>query len=84
MKKVLFVILLLLMASTSYAKEETNAVMSKSCDEAKVRELAGEALIKIVPQEWAGGLKGFNITLDTSKLTFADLTKKMMEAGCFQ
>ncbi|HLD44049.1 MAG TPA: hypothetical protein VJC18_01335, partial [bacterium] len=52
-------------------------------DEVKMKELAGPALVKLEPKEWAGGLKGFNITIDTDKLTMADLTKKMLDAGCF-
>ncbi|MBU0505390.1 MAG: hypothetical protein ABII18_06285 [bacterium] len=65
------------------AEQQTNAVMSKSCDEAKIREIAGDAIIKIEAKQWTAELRGFNITLDLNKLSFADLTKKMLDAGCF-
>jgi hypothetical protein len=48
------------------AEQQTNAVMSKSCDEAKLRKIAGDAIIKIEAKQWT-----------------ADLTKKMLDAGCF-
>jgi len=84
MKKIFLIIVILFLASTTYvlAKPETSAVMSNKCDEAKIKQIAGDALIKIDPQDW-GDVKGFLVTLETDKMTFADLTKKMQEAGCF-
>lgn len=83
MKKVMIMFsLLLAVASASYAKEESSALMSKNCDEAKIKELAGNALIKITSQDWGNGLKGFTVTLDSDKMTMKDLTDKMHAAGC--
>lgn len=64
-------------------QHQTSAVLSPKCDEKKVRELAGDALISIVKGDFGNSLIGFNITLDTAKMDFAALTKKMLDAGCF-
>ncbi len=83
MKKIMMMCLVLLVVtSVSFAKEETSALMSKNCDEAKIKELAGAALIKITAQDWGDGLKGFTVTLDNDKMTIKDLTDKMHAAGC--
>lgn len=62
---------------------KTSNLLSPNCDEEKIKGLAGNALKKIGPAKWNGEAKGFEITLDTSTLTFAQLTQKMQEAGCF-
>lgn len=84
MKKMICLSVLLVLAIVTYvfAKPETNAVMSNKCDEAKIRQITGEALIKIEPQDW-NGVKGFIITLETDKMTFAELAQKMQAAGCY-
>jgi len=65
-----------------FAGNESASVMSKKCDKAKIEEFCGDALVKIVgPQDW-GGIKGFIVTLDTAKMTFKQLTDKMVAAGC--
>lgn len=63
---------------------KTSAVASPNCDEAMIKKLAGDGLVRIVAQHWGGNLKGFNITLDTQKLTFSKLTKKMLDKQCFK
>jgi hypothetical protein len=57
--------------------------LSPKCDEKKVRELAGDALVSIIKGDFGNNLVGFNVTLDTAKMDFAVLTKKMLDAGCF-
>lgn len=83
LQMMLVLVLSLMGARLAVAAPETSAVSSPKCDEEKVRKLCGDALVKIEKAEWAGDMKGFNITLDTSKMTFGDLTKKMLDAGCF-
>jgi hypothetical protein len=86
---------LLMLANTSFAEDvvaekacdtcKTSAVMSNNCAPEKLKELAGEGFVKVndKPNNPDGKFKSYNITLDTTKTTFADLTKKMMEAKCF-
>lgn len=70
--------------STSKSPQhQTSAVLSPKCDEKKVRELAGDALVSIIKGDFGNNLVGFNVTLDTAKMDFAVLTKKMLDAGCF-
>lgn len=63
-------------------QHRTSAVMSPKCDEAKIRELAGDALIDIKKGDF-DTLIGFVVTLDVAKLDFAGLSHKMLDAGCF-
>lgn len=84
--KIKFILLSLIFvfsfAMSVQAKQESASVMSKNCDQEKVKKIAGDALVKIsAPQDW-GGLKGFLITLDGDKMTLADFAKKMAAAGC--
>ena len=80
----LAVILFVLSISTPvFAKPETSSVSSPKCDEAKLKQLCGDAFVKIEKAQWSGDLRGFNVTLETSKMTFGELTKKMLNAGCF-
>lgn len=70
-------------AQTVPPKPQTSAVMSNHCDETQVKSLAGDALISITKGEWGdASLKGFNVTLDTTKMDFGALTKKLLDAGC--
>jgi len=64
-------------------QHQTSAILSPKCDEKKVQELAGDALVSIVKGDFGNNLIGFNVTLDTVKMDFAALTKKMLDAGCF-
>jgi hypothetical protein len=85
MKKFFITLFIFIFAITTLvlAKPETSAVMSNKCDEAKIRLIVGDALIKIEPQDWGNGVKGFIITLETDKMTFAQLAQKMNENGCY-
>jgi hypothetical protein len=71
-----------MLPATAQAKQESRAVLSNKCDVAKLRQIAGEALVRIGPGP-GGNAKIHTITLDTSKLTFQQLTQKMVKAGCF-
>ena len=71
----------LAVASTAAAGEQTSAVMSPKCDAEKLKELADGAISKAEPNPYTDpGI--YNVTLDTSKMTFADLMKKMVDADC--
>lgn len=59
--------------------QQTSTLLSRYCDESKIRLLADPALISIVPNS----ATSYTITLDTAIMTFTDLTKKMQQAGCF-
>lgn len=84
MRKLFFIFVLILFPLLGFAEQSTSAILSPKCDEAKLREIAGEALIKIIETtSLEGGGKIYSITLEITKLTFGDLTKKMMEQGCF-
>jgi hypothetical protein len=88
--RTLLFLVLILSANLSFAedvkttspREQTSAVMSPKCDEAKLKELAGDALISVKKTDWEKS-SGYTITLDTTKMDFATLTKKMLAAGCF-
>ena len=63
------------------AKVEKRAMLSKSCDMEKVKSLGGDAVVKI---EKGASPIIVNITLDTGKMTWQQLTVKMNAAGCFK
>jgi hypothetical protein len=86
MNRQLFAIVALLtMITTSHAQIVSTAVMSPNCDEAQLKEIAGTALTDIHEnQSWDNEVKGYIITLDTSKMTYNDLIKKMQEKNCFK
>ncbi len=64
------------------AAKETRAILSPKCSAAQLKKIAGAALIKIVPSP-SGNAKIFNITLHPERMTFAQLTQKMVAAKCF-
>ena len=68
--------------AAAQAKQESRAVLSNKCDVAKLKSLAGAALVKIGPGP-GGNAKIHTVTLDTSKLTFQQLSQKMAKARCF-
>ena len=69
---------------TENPNHKTSAVMSRNCNMEKLREVIGDALVEISPQSWNDtSVPGFVITLDTTKLSFSDLTKKMVQNNCF-
>lgn len=65
---------------SAHAGEETSAMASPKCDADKLQEIGGDGVVKVEQGAWAGG---YNVTLNTDELTFADLTAKMAEEGCF-
>lgn len=90
MKRYLAMCLLMIVAPLSecqsestVTKEESSALMSKNCDEKKIRELAGDAIVKIVAQDWGAEMKGFNVTINAGKMSMKELTDKMQAAKCF-
>ena len=66
--------------SPAAAATETKAMLSKSCSVDKVKQLSEGAAVRVVPGAVASIV---NVTLDTSKMSWVDLTKKMHAAGCF-
>lgn len=67
-------------ASPAFAKVETKAMLSKGCTIQKVRDITKGAAVKVANN---GTTNSVNVTLDTTKMTWLDLTKKMHAAGCF-
>ena len=63
------------------AKAEKRAMLSKSCSMDKVKSLGGDAIVKV---EKGASPIILNITLDTGKMTWQQLTVKMNTAGCFK
>lgn len=68
---------------SAFAVHKAYAVFSPSCPQDKMMEIAGDALINISRVKFAEGLYSFNVTIDTQKLTYNDLIKKMEKAGCY-
>lgn len=62
------------------AAMKTSALLSKSCSADKIKELSGGAVVKIDKMQPTI----FRVTIDESKMKFADLVKKMNAAGCFK
>jgi hypothetical protein len=72
-----------LFASSAQAGEKTIAAMSKKCDEAKIKELIGDALIKA--EKNPSGMEGiYNITFDDTKTDAQKLMMKLVEAKCIE
>ena len=63
----------------AFAAEKTQAVASPKCDMEKVKKIGGKAVVKIEKGAWDGG---YNITLNTDKLTFSELLQKMVKEKC--
>ena len=63
------------------AAVETRAMLSKSCNPDKLKELSGGAIADIKPGPAANI---YTISLDTGKMSWQDLTVKMNAAGCFK
>ena len=74
-----------LFAYVAFAENvDSSAIMSPNCSAEQIKELAGDALLSISKnQSWGDEVKGYIISLDTSKLTYGELAKKMMTAKCF-
>lgn len=67
--------------SLASATAETRAMLSKNCSVDKVKSIGGDAIVKI---EKGASPIIVNITLDTGKMTWQQLTVKMNAAGCFK
>lgn len=78
------IILLLFSALANASAKQTSLIMSRKCDAKKIRDLAGAALVSLVEKR-KDSRKGyvFEVTLNTDKLEFPQLMKKMFETGCF-
>lgn len=70
----------LLSAANPPAKTETQAISSPKCDQKKLRAMAGNAAVKVEAGSWEGS---YNVTLDTAKMTFDELLKKLVKEKCF-
>jgi hypothetical protein len=84
MKSILFAAAaaaLVLAPTAASAKVEKRAMLSKSCSMDKVKSLAGDAIVKV---EKGASPIILNITLDTGKMTWQQLTVKMNTAACFK
>ena len=78
-------ILLLVTCTALYAEKITHsAIMSPGCSKTEIQRLAGDALKDISDKQDWKTTQGFNIKLDESKMTIAELTKKMHKSGCFK
>ena len=64
---------------TANAAEETSTFVSPKCDAAKVKVLGAEGVSKVTPGTWPGS---YQITVDTAKISSAEMMKKLYEAGC--
>ena len=64
------------------AATETRAVLSNSCSVEQLKKIIGKALVKIAPSP-SGNAKIHNITLHPERMTFSQLTQKMIAAKCF-
>lgn len=78
----------LLISSVTFAKgsTQTSAVMSPGCDQQKIKDLAGNAFVKISKKQQWDGTEGYIVTLKKldHKDAFLGLTEKMASAGCYQ
>lgn len=72
---------LLIAPTAASARAETRAMLSKSCSMDKMKELSSGAITAIKKGPAANI---YTVTLDTSKMSWVDLTKKMNAAGCFK
>lgn len=68
-------------ASPALAKTETKAMLNTGCSIDKVRQITQGAATKVAAN---GTTNSVNITLDTTRMSWLDLTKKMHAAGCFK
>ena len=71
--------LFIALCSTAFAAEETGAYASPKCDAAKIKEIAGDGVVKVEKGAWEGG---HNVTIDNSKTNSGELIGKMVAAGC--
>lgn len=69
----------------AYADDvDAGAIMSPNCDADQIKDIAGDALLSISKnQSWGDEVKGYIVKLDTNKMSYNDLTRKMMQANCF-
>lgn len=64
---------------------KASAIYSPGCNIEQIKELVGDALIKISPQQsWDNNTEGFIVTLDLDKMDYSELTMKMMKAKCYE
>lgn len=83
-RNLLYLVVLVPVLALAKKDYQTSALYSPSCDETALKKLAGKALIKISKQQnWANNTQGYIVTLDTSQLSFGDLTVKMAAKKCF-
>lgn len=83
------IIMSLLVCQSVMAEEkqnlESSSIYSPGCDKEQIKQLAGEALVKISDQQnWDNRTEGFIVTLDLNKMDFSTLTTKMMQAKCYE
>lgn len=71
---------LALLATSALAESQTISMASPKCDAEKIQKISGKAVQSVQKAEWEGG---YRITLDTTQISAQDLTKKLLDAGCF-
>jgi len=76
------VLVVLVLPVAAQAASDTKAVLSNKCSVEQLKKIIGDALVKIGPSA-SGNPKIFNITLNTEKMTFQQLTQKMVAAKCY-
>lgn len=76
------VLAVMVLPIAAQAQKETRAVLSNKCSVEQLKKIARKALIKIAPSP-SGNPKIHNITLHPERMTFAQLTQKMLAAKCF-
>ncbi len=70
-------------ASAAQAEEKTIAAMSKKCDEAKIKEIVGDGIVKV--EKNPSGMEGiYDITFDDTKTDAQKLMMKLIDAQCVE
>ena len=67
--------------SIAMAKEETRAMASRACKADKLKQVGGSAVVKVAPAP-QNTPNVYRITLDTTKMTWQQLTRKLAQAKC--
>lgn len=84
--RIILLVVTFLFCTVSMANDnyKTSALYSPGCDEKQLKEIAGNALIKISKQQnWSKDTSGYILTLDLDKMTFMGLTQEMVKKKCF-
>jgi hypothetical protein len=74
---------LIVVSPVSYAIPKAFPLFSPACKEKHIRSAIGDALINMTKLKFDEDLYSYNVTVETSMITYEEMIKKLEKRGCY-